>query len=376
MDIESLEPPVTLRARVNEALYGRSSRHPYYIVAPRYVRTSAGIRALYILCNALNVFGEEAYIVIDRATWIDQIADIPLRAPHLTKFIAESHYASGLTPIVIYSETANCDLQAGISVRYILNYVGLLNGPKTLPRSDLTIAYSENLAKTLPKSDMTLYIPVSDPNYWIPDPSAVRKGRLVYAGKYTDFHGHEIPPELKAGSTVITRDKKDSQTREELRRLFQTSEALYVFENTAVATEAALCGCPVVWTMGDTLHEAIAGEELGSDGFTDSRSDDALADAASRVPAFRDRYLSSVLDFETHLHTFIQITKAAAAARPYDQMVELPSIPILDALDAVHRHARRLTISVIEIGLIETLARAWRGRIRLLFKAFPSHRDQ
>ena len=38
-------------------------RHPYYIVAPGWTRTSAGIRVLHRLCHALNEAGERAFVL-------------------------------------------------------------------------------------------------------------------------------------------------------------------------------------------------------------------------------------------------------------------------------------------------------------------------
>ena len=37
-------------------------RRPYYIEAPPYRRTSAGIKVLHLLCHALNRIGEDAYV--------------------------------------------------------------------------------------------------------------------------------------------------------------------------------------------------------------------------------------------------------------------------------------------------------------------------
>ncbi len=39
-----------------------TQRSPYYIYAPDYRQSSAGIRALHYLCHFLNECGHEAYI--------------------------------------------------------------------------------------------------------------------------------------------------------------------------------------------------------------------------------------------------------------------------------------------------------------------------
>jgi hypothetical protein len=37
---------------------------PYYIVSPPYTEKSAGVKVLHMLCHALNVSGQRAYMII------------------------------------------------------------------------------------------------------------------------------------------------------------------------------------------------------------------------------------------------------------------------------------------------------------------------
>lgn len=85
-------------------------RHPYYIVAPRYVRTSAGIKVLHLLCHALNRAGERAYL-ITHLYYLPQYATHPeLITPILTRATVEHDFAAGLAPIVVYPETIRGNL--------------------------------------------------------------------------------------------------------------------------------------------------------------------------------------------------------------------------------------------------------------------------
>ena len=36
---------------------------PYYIVSPPYTEKSAGVKVLHMLCHALNMSGQRAYII-------------------------------------------------------------------------------------------------------------------------------------------------------------------------------------------------------------------------------------------------------------------------------------------------------------------------
>jgi hypothetical protein len=42
----------------------QTNRHPYYIIAPPYIRTSAGTRGLYKLADIINKCGGPAYIYL------------------------------------------------------------------------------------------------------------------------------------------------------------------------------------------------------------------------------------------------------------------------------------------------------------------------
>ena len=72
-------------------------RRPYYIDAPAYRRTSAGIRVMHLLCHALNSIGEEAYVYPTET-------NPTLNTPLVTPEISARHKAAGREPIVIYPE--------------------------------------------------------------------------------------------------------------------------------------------------------------------------------------------------------------------------------------------------------------------------------
>lgn len=370
----ALDQPTTLKQvreeGITKALFGVRERHPYYIVAPRFVSTSAGILVLYRMCHMLNVAGEDAYIVLDHGASVDMRSPPGLHAPLLTTQTAEFHRAQGRAPIVIYSETATVDLGTGLVVRYMMNFVGLLTGPKTLPPADYIVAYSRRLAEAATHYDQILYLPMSDPDYWSPDPAAERVHKCVYLGKYVDFHGGAIDKSITDGAVIITRDKPDSQTREELRQLLRTATCLYVFENTAVATEAALVGCPIICIANPHFNDLLSGAEIGSDGFTFDDTPEGLADAAARVGKFRERYLRTVEAVGAGMLEFIERTQELAGTKTAGP-VNLPQLAGLATVDRLWMKARSLTVSVHQIGWLETLRRGSLGLLRRLQPGRP-----
>jgi hypothetical protein len=100
-----------------------SSRSPYYIFAPDYRQSSAGIRVLHYLCHALNELGEEAYLANAR------VAHPDLRTPMLSKETMRAHFLSSRTPIAIYPEVVKGNpLDTPIVARWLLNKPGHLGG--------------------------------------------------------------------------------------------------------------------------------------------------------------------------------------------------------------------------------------------------------
>jgi hypothetical protein len=217
-------------------LYG-NIRHPYYVVAPDYQRTSAGIRVMHQFCAALRMCGQEA--------WISTGTTNPLLdTPKLTREIQQQHLEQGQIPIAVYPEVVGRNpLQCHVVTRYILNKPGLLGEKPHYKDSDLLFVYEPELLTEVSAPWGVLHLPSIDTSIFhnrgnSPD----RQGWCVYPGRYSD--GLKDHAALLADCMVITRNWPS--TREEMAALFQRSEGVFCFENTAISMEARLCGCPVV----------------------------------------------------------------------------------------------------------------------------------
>jgi len=350
---------------VRRIMFPQAGRNPYYIYAPRYVDASAGIRVLYTLARLLNAAGEMAYIVPMHAA--DGQESGPERI--LTAKTARQHAAQGLTPIVVYPETVDgAPLGGGLAVRYALNFPGHLGGASTLAEDEIILAYSQDIAAKLERSDGVLFMPVSDPDYFTPPQTPQRSGACAYLGKIVDVHGME--PDLPAGVTVITRDAVDSPNRAQIREILRTHTHLYVYENTALATEALLCGCAVVCVPNPYFTDMIARTELGDNGFAFSEDAAEIARAVATADRFRAAYDEVLGRVGDSLAAFVQLTQAAASqsgAKP----VNLPpeSATLLDRFAA---KTQKMARSVKEIGWGSTLFRMAR---RLLLLPFGRNAD-
>lgn len=299
------------------------SRNPYYIHAPRYIRSSGGIRTLHHLCDRLNRMGAEAFLHI---SYSDDLPDTraDLDCPLLTPALVEKHRGQGLRPIVVYPEVVDGNpLGADCVVRYLLNYAGVLGGPARFPSDDYIVAFSNDIAAAYGDADMTLHLPTIDTEVFRPLPVVERSGTAFYAFKLRNVHRQEVSG-LPPGAVEITRDRPDSPSPAEIAELFRRSELFYCFENSALVTEAVLCGCPAVLMPNAHFDRSIGVEELGWDGYAWGDAPEEIARARATVEGGRQNYFATVAAFDRQLEAFVAATQARAAAGPPAQIVLPP----------------------------------------------------
>jgi hypothetical protein len=295
--------------------------HPYYLVAPRHTRTSAGVRVLYRFADLINKSGSSAYIFLWPHFNLSLASSPTDIAPFLTKKVADYHFNTGLTPIVIYPETVNISrFCAPVRVRYLLNYDELLFKNEPLDSDDYLLGYSEAIVNQIKvnKPCRTLFLPVSDPVFFSPAATqGPRVGGAFYAGKYKyHFNGKTFP--VTDGMPEITRDRPDSQTPEQIRDLFRRIELFYCYEDSALALEAILCGCPTVFLPNEHFKAPLAAKELGGLGFASGTSLDQIQHAKDTVDLARLRYFQMLEDIQGEVKSFIEETQAIAAQKPYE----------------------------------------------------------
>ena len=329
-------------------------RFPFYIVAPRWTRTSAGIRSLHILCHWLNMTGQSAFMLI-YPEWQGLQVNPDLQTPVLTEAIAQHHFEMGIPPIVVYPEViAGNPFDAPVRVRWIGNYPGFLGGTATFDTDELCFAHSEHLARTVGVSNV-LNIPVLDTSVYRPMPVASRAGSCFYAAKFQHVHNQTVFG-LPEGCIEITRDGPGTLSPPEIADLFRRSELFYCFENSALINEAALCGCPVMMMKNTFFDAPIAIDEAGWDGYAWGDHPDEIARARRTVDHAYDNYVRNVPKFFTQLYSFVLLTQKRAATTPYVKPVRLlNSLGHGPAETRVLR--RRLLDAVLDLEAIRSDAR-------------------
>ncbi|MCE1184255.1 MAG: glycosyltransferase [Rhodocyclales bacterium] len=339
-------------------LYG-ARRHPYYVMAPDYRRTSAGIRVMHQLCHALRLSGEEAWIVT-------QQTHPGLDTPLLTDEIRAAHQKAGLVPIAIYPEVVGRNpLNGRVVVRYLLNRPGMLGETPAYGADDLIYVYEPELATHSERVDGVLHMPSIDTRLFHnrdnPDEGR-RSGCCIYFGRYTG--GPQEYAELAARCTTITSDFPAS--REALAALLRRSEWLYCFENTALSMEARLCGCPVVILPGPMFRaESFFGREQGFEqGVAFSEEPAALAQARASVGRIPALYARLEEKFWSGLDSLIEQTQTRAQEEAARIGEEDPAHPRSSSQDPEYAtwRARQSLQEVDAEVLAERMVQHWTHR--------------
>lgn len=348
-------------------------KHPYYIMAPPYRRTSAGARVLYQLCHEINALGGQAFIYLRPGISFESAASPMHVAPFLTKEIRDFHFEKGLTPIVIYPEIFNiAKFNAPFKIRYLLNYNDLLIKNAPLTEDDYLLCYSEKISEqiTIIKPRKTIFIPVSDAEFYSPPaPNSIRSGSVFYAGKYKDkFKGKTY--DITNNSIEITRDKPNSQTPVQIRELFQTSEVFYSYEDTALIIEAMLCGCPVVLLTNDYFKIPLGDIELGGTGYSIDYSHAGLLHAQQTVNNFRLKYNELLKKIRPDTLDMIFNTQKLVNSIKYTTPFALNILNSKNKYYIIHNIMFILSNTISDIGYFSTIKIIIRRIFSLRLKIF------
>ncbi len=288
-----------------------TQKNPYYIYAPAYTKKSMGIKILHYLCHYLNTKGYPAFLFDSNMSKYK--INTKLISPILTVNIINCHREQNLSPIAIYPDVVNGNpLNCNNVVRYLLNYPGLLGGPKEFEQNDLIYSYTKKISDRVNHSNKhILFIPplIDSKIFYPPISDTKRTGGCYYASKYKEFHKQKTLP-FTDNLIEITRDKENSQTTEEIGELFRKSEFFATYEDTSLITESLLCGCPVILIENKFFDGSqLAEHELTSLGSTKKFDRNSIEKATNEIPLFIKNYNNSFSEFENQIASFIKDTQ-------------------------------------------------------------------
>jgi len=273
------EPPQFGRLHNLPYSFFKRTRNPYYIYAPDYRQSSAGIRSLHYLCHALNELGYEAYVA--KAETLNP----SLRTPKLSQEVIEHHYLGGVTPIAIYPEVVSGNpLDLPVVIRWLLNKPGHLAGDTEYAPGNLVYYYNASFLPehmrgeqlSLPSIDLDTFHNRDNPHH------AKRSGACYFANKYLAFGG-QVSPDLTNGATSLCLDIPRSA--QEIADILRRAEVLYCYEQSSIVLEALACGCPVLIVPSDYWHDHGNSDGVGI-GIRLSTQPNALAEAQAELDGY------------------------------------------------------------------------------------------
>ncbi|MGC1333112.1 MAG: hypothetical protein WA878_23310, partial [Pseudomonas sp.] len=285
----------------------RKPGFPYYITAPDYRDTSAGIQVLHYLCHALNLQGHDAWVTGCTVT------NPNLKTPILTEDVRHEHIRQGRTAIAVYPEVYPGNiLNAPVCVRYMLNREDALGQGAVNAGPDDLFFYFRPEFRPSDEPVNVLTLPSTDMSLFAPDDSRVRTSNYLYLHRLPAeaVNYAELPDDIQ----LLSMD--NPLTLVQLAHAFKGAKALYTYEAGSTCTKALLSGCPVV-ALSAPGHEYLAATQKTSDdlggGFAFDDSDASLDKARAELPAMRAYQLGVEDQFWQQLDTFVSLTQARAA---------------------------------------------------------------
>lgn len=286
---------------------GRPTPFPYIVYTTDYTHFSSGVRALHMLCHALNRAGCEAYVMAG-------VTDPWLNTPTISLIRRDSFRVSGRLPIIIYPEiVAGNPLEEMLVVRWLLNKPGRFidNWEGAFGRQDMIFYHDKDFLVqgvtgtrlVMPECDIGTYNNFDNPH------DGQRQGYVLYMSRF--LKTGEVIPDFLKDAVIVSPD--NPRTPGELAELYRRSEYMFSFERTAAVVEANLCGCPCVLMESSLLSEIPNQAMFGTNGVAWGFTEEETTRAKRTVGKTWEIYRGLVAQFDIELRGFIEITQSRAA---------------------------------------------------------------
>lgn len=296
----------------------------FYIWALPYSEFSSGIKALHLLCDQLNRMGVEAYL----ANQEEAVATNPaLQTPLLNNALREAHANSGRMQIGVYPEVKTRNpLGTPYVVRYLLNHPNYFNHTAWFGRyheDDILWHYDASFLPAWVSSQEVRVQTVNRQLFCPPeDAKAVRRGFLVYP-RNAKPDLNTIPDWCRPFEVLSLTNQR---TPEAMAALYKTSQGMIVYERTAAALEAMLCGCPVIFCSSHGLKK----ETIVYQGFDDFGSvwdfdQAAFAKLQASLPTLPAIYDANTAADAQRLQQQVQRVLTAFSDHPIEMVKTTPA---------------------------------------------------
>lgn len=290
----------------------KSKHRPYYIAVSEYTQNSAGYMAPYHLCHLLNTIGYEAYVAAQKSIK-------NLRTPLLTQEIIDRHKFENRKVIAIYDEGMWGNVLKGdIVVRFSLTNMGALQ-TMLLGENELQFFWSPYYASPNEINPNILCIPLIDNDIFNRDgvDDSQRTGFAYYAYKYFRYFDFKVTLPEKLTRKGINLSKDIKMTKQEIASILKSVKVLYLYDNTQLTAEAALCGCPTVFINSKFNNAKVIYGTSDLSKYYDHCIDEDNFDPDKEWEftgvALKDYLDTAVHPLAKNMHRFISVTQSTSS---------------------------------------------------------------
>jgi hypothetical protein len=263
---------------------------PFLIFGIDYTPSSAGIRAVHLLCHNLRRRGVNALL-----TPCVQNPDIDTKI----LYPGDAGTISGAPFVAVYPEGVQGNpLCAPVVARWLLYPIS----HKFYSMDDLFFSWSSyyNIEgiECLP-----LIVPVIDESIFR-DTDSPRSGYCYYANKFI-MKGGIIPDEISRNGINLSDVPRGDH--KQLASILNTSEYIICFEESTITTEAAMCGCPTVFYKSEYLTYLPHVADDGESGVSVSTEKEAIGRARDTLHVEIEAYRKNAENTVHLIDRFIDV---------------------------------------------------------------------
>ena len=260
-------------------------KRPYIIITGRYSIKSAGIRAMYLICDALNKKGFNAYIYLHPYYPSNRINSYPYICPIVNNRLISHFNKYKISPIFIYPENLKGHPFGGSTrIRYYLYFPGIWGGNKS-EDDHMKISFSLAIAQKVRGTTYHLMPPLIDTKLFHIDSEYGFKDKICYYAEKFELGGGQVDEKIKEKGIKITRHCEPLMDQNFIYSIYRKSKYFYVYENTGLIIEALLSGVIVVIMPESKLTkmDIIYGPEINWSGIAFGTKQDELLKAENTL---------------------------------------------------------------------------------------------
>ncbi|QWE06947.1 hypothetical protein [Polynucleobacter sp. JS-JIR-5-A7] len=330
------------------------SNRPFILVAGRYSEKSAGLKAMYMVCDSLNKMGFNAYILVHPFYPPAKINSYPYLCPILNQETINYFNSNNISPIFIYSENIKGAPYGGsVRLRYYLYFPGAWGGNISEP-DHMLISFSRAISKDIIKDVKYLMPPLINTKIfqYIDKKNNQSCGICYYSEKF-ESNGGVIPVDIKKNGLKITRYSYPNMNQRDIYEIFKVSKYFYVYENTGLIIEALISGVIVVIMpeSGIRKMDLVYGPEINWSGVSFGNAQEDLNLAERSLPYVQEYYSNIISNFNNNLKSIA----VESFGIPYN-FKKIPAIPGGAYIDLLNNLYYPLTIiSILRVHGINHL---------------------